>query len=103
MDRVGRLARQHLDEPPVGGLVRALPDVLGVDLGRVVLAEGGLDASLRLRGVAGLHRVLGDEGHASAGPLGRERSCEPGSSAADHEHVEGHGRRHGRGILPLLC
>src|SRR5207244_13482716 len=46
VDRAGRLGRQHLDEPPVGRLVRAPPDVLGVQLGRVVLAKGGLDSPL---------------------------------------------------------
>ena len=33
VNRARRLARQHLDEPAVGRLVRALPDVLGVLLG----------------------------------------------------------------------
>ena len=61
VDRAGRLARQDLDEPPVGGLVRALPDVLGVLLRRVVVAERGLDPALRLRRVAGLQRALGGE------------------------------------------
>src|SRR5207244_11016647 len=60
VDRARRLARQHLDEPALGGSVRALPDVLGMLLRRVVLAEGGLDSSLRLGGVARLERSLGD-------------------------------------------
>ncbi len=34
-----RLRRQHLDEPPVGGLVRGAQDVLGVPLGRVVVGR----------------------------------------------------------------
>ena len=58
VDGAGRLGGEHLDEPPVGGLVRALPDVLGVLLGRVVLAERGLDPALRLRRVARLERAL---------------------------------------------
>src|SRR5205823_7274505 len=53
-----RLRSEDLDELHVRGLVRALPDVLRVLLGRVVLAKGGLDAALRLRGVAGLERAL---------------------------------------------
>src|SRR5436305_6685834 len=43
-DRSRSLGREHLDEPHVGGLVRAAPDVLRVQLGRVVGADGGLDA-----------------------------------------------------------
>ena len=35
VDRARRLAGQDLDQPPVGGLVRGAPDVLGVLLGRV--------------------------------------------------------------------
>src|SRR6266576_4257174 len=61
VDRTRRLTCQQLDEPAVGGLVRALPDVLGVLLGRVVAAEGGLDPALRLRRRAGLQRALGGE------------------------------------------
>src|SRR5213592_1661043 len=61
VDRTQGLTCQHLDEPAVGGLVRALPDVLGVLLGRVVVAEGGLDPALGLGGVARLERPLGHE------------------------------------------
>src|SRR5581483_7510512 len=46
VDRRGRFGRQHLDEPQVGRLVRAAPDVLRVALRRVLLAERGLDAAL---------------------------------------------------------
>ena len=88
VDRARRLAGQHLDESPVGGLVRAAPDVLRVLLGRVVVAERGLDAALRLRRVAGLDGVLRDEPDARAGPIGRDGGGEAGGAAADHEHVE---------------
>src|ERR671937_2815057 len=38
MDGAGRLARQHLDEPPVGGLVARPPHILGVLLAPLALA-----------------------------------------------------------------
>src|SRR5712691_5244249 len=72
VDRARRLTRQHLDEPPVGGLVRALPDILGMLFRRVVVAEGGLDTALRLRRVAGLQRPLGGEGDAGARAVRRD-------------------------------
>src|SRR5206468_12347645 len=59
VDRRRGLARQQLDEPQVRRLVARAPDVLRVPSGRVVLAERGLDAALRLRGVTGLDRALG--------------------------------------------
>src|SRR5439155_9780618 len=46
-DRPGSLGRQHLDQVAIGRLVRTLPDVRGVLLGRVVVAEGSLDPTLR--------------------------------------------------------
>ena len=88
VNRVRRLARQHLDEPAVGGLVRALPDILGVLLGRVVVTEGGLDPSLGLRRVAGLDGVFCHQGDACSHTLRRDRCCQAGSAASDHEHVE---------------
>ena len=99
VDRARRLAGQHLDESPVGGLVRALPDVLGMLLGRVVVAERGLDAALRLRRVAGLDRVLRDEPDACSGPIGGHGGGEARGAAADHEHVEFEGRGH-RATIP---
>ena len=101
VDRVGRLGGEDLDEPQVGGLVRARPDVLGVLLGRVVLAERGLDAALRLRRVARLERALRRERDARAGALGRDGRGEAGGPAADHEHVEGRERSQAE-ILPGL-
>ncbi len=61
----GSLRRENLDETEVGGLVGARPDVGRMLLRRVVLAEGGLDAALRLRGVAGLERALRHERYPS--------------------------------------
>src|SRR5712691_6945984 len=95
-DRGGRLRGQDLDEAAIGRLVRALPDVLGVLLGRVVLAHRRLDAALGLGGVAGLERALRRDGDARARALGAERGRQPGGAGADHEHVEmgtcGHSR-----------
>src|SRR5579859_1755228 len=88
VDRRRRLRREDLDELHVRRLVRARPDVLRVLLGGVVLAEGGLDAALRLRGVAGLDRALRRERDAGSGLLGGDRGGEAGGPAADHEHVE---------------
>ena len=88
VDRGRRLFGEHLDEPTVGRLVRALPDVLRVLIGRVVVAERSLDPALRLRGVAGLERALGHERDARTGLLGGDRSREPGGAASDHEHVD---------------
>ena len=97
VDRARGLARQHLDESAVSRLVRALPDVLAVLLGRVVVAEGRLDAALRLGRVAGLERSLGDETYARVGLSGGHGSGQPGGAAPDDEHVEcvplGHDRR----------
>ena len=70
VDRVGRLARQDLDEAAVGGLVGGAPDVLGVLLGRVLGAERGLDPALRLRGVVRLQRALRRDGDPRARALG---------------------------------
>ena len=97
VDRVARVAGEHLDEPHVGALVGAAPDVRRVLLGRVVLAERGLDPALRLGGVAGLDRALGREPDARARALCGHRCGEAGGAAADHEHVEG-GRGHGARI-----
>src|ERR1043165_5570792 len=84
----GSLAGQPLDEPAVGGLVRALPDVFRVLFGGVVVAERSLDPSLRLRRVAGLERSFGHERDARIGLLGGDGSRETGGAASDHEHVD---------------
>ena len=89
VDRALRVAGQHLDEPHVRRLVRALPDVRGVLLGRVLLAERRLDPALRLRGVARLERALGRDRDLRPGAVGGDGGGEPGGAAADHEHVEG--------------
>jgi hypothetical protein len=103
VDRAPRVAGEDLDEAHVGALVRALPDVCGVLLGGVVVAEGGLDPALRLRRVAGLDRALGREADARAGSLRGHRSGEAGGPAADHEDVEGVTRGHARRIHdPLM-
>ena len=88
VDRGRRLRREHLDEPAVGRLVGRVPDVLGVLLGRVVLAERGLDAALRLGRVARLERSLRRQRDAGARALGGDGGGEAGGAAADHEHVE---------------
>ena len=72
-DRGLRLARQDVDEPHIGRLVRALPDVLGVEVGGVVVADGRLDTTLRLGRVAGLERALRHEPDARPGPFRGER------------------------------
>jgi hypothetical protein len=102
VDRALRVARQDLDELHVCGLVGALEDVGGVLLGRVVVAERRLDATLRLRRVAGLDRALRRKRDARAGTFGGHRRREPGGPAADHEHVEGGRFRHGV-RLPALA
>src|SRR5262249_14720916 len=76
VNRALGVAGQPLDETHVGGLVRALPDVLGVDLGGVVLAERGLDPALRLRRVARLERSLGRDGDACTRSVGRHAGGE---------------------------
>ena len=83
---------------PVGRLVRRLPDVLRVLLGRVVVAEGRLDTALGLRRVARLNRILGDEPDACSGPIGGHRGGKARGPAPDHEHVEFEGRGHGSTI-----
>ena len=105
VDRGRRLARQHLDERRVGRVVRRAHDVLGMDRRRVVRAERGLDASLRLGRVAGLQRRLGGEPHPCAGELRRDRGSETGGAAADHEHVEGGAVAHERhsSVDPYFC
>ena len=102
VDRLRRLRRQDLDEPPVGGLVRALPDVFGVDLGRVVVGERSLDAALRLRGVRRLEGSLRRDRHPSAGGMGAHGRGEAGGSRADDEDVDCTRRRH-RTSLPPTC
>jgi hypothetical protein len=77
VDRRRRLARQHVDETPVRGLVRAPPDVLRMLLRRVVVAERGLNAALRLRGVARLERSFRRERDPGAGALRRYGGGEP--------------------------
>src|SRR5207248_6838087 len=108
MDGRRRLRSEDLDELHVRGLVRALPDVLRVLLGGVVLAEGGLDAALGLRRIAGLERALRRDRDTGAGLRGGHGGREAGSPASDHEHVEmgwrSHGGRnltHPRLILPI--
>src|SRR5207244_4112412 len=95
VDRRPRVTREDVDERLVGGLVRGLPDVRGVLLRGVVVAEGGLDSALRLRGVVGLQRALRGERDPRARAVGGHGGREAGGAAADHEHVErgvvGHG------------
>src|SRR5205085_11089584 len=69
LDRGLRVAGEHLDEPHVGRLVARRPHVLRVLLGRVVLAERGLDAALRLGRVARLQRTFRRDRDARAGSL----------------------------------
>src|SRR5204863_4977079 len=85
MDRRGRLRREDRDEPPVCGLMTRLPDVLGMLLGRVVGAERGLDASLRLGRVARLERTFRGDGDPCPGPLSRHGRRETGRDAPDDE------------------
>ena len=76
VDRGRRFPREDLDQAPVGRLVGGLPDVLSVLLGRVVVPERGLDAALRLGGVAGLERALGRQRDSRARPLGGDCRCQ---------------------------
>ena len=69
-------------------------------LGRVVLAEGGLDAALGLGRVAGLERALGRERDARAGALGGDGGGEAGGAASDHEHVDRDGLAHDGLTIP---
>ena len=102
VDRAGGLGGEDSGELHVGRLVRAPPHILGVDLGRVVLAEGRLDPALGLGRVAGLDRALRSQRHAGAGALGGKGGREPGGAASDHEHVDGDGLAHdGRTIPPI--
>src|SRR5262249_58387369 len=87
VDRRRGLAREHGNEPAIRGLVARLPDVLGVQVGRVVLAERGLDPSLRLRRVAGLQRPLRRKADPCAGALRRNCGRKARGPAADHEYV----------------
>ena len=89
VDRGRRFGGEDLDQPPVGGLVGRLPDVLRVLLGRVVVTERRLDAALRLGRVAGLQRAFRRQRDACACALGRDGGGEARGAAADHEHVEG--------------
>src|SRR5205085_9282471 len=88
VDRGRRLGAEDLHQLPVGRLVRRLPDVLGVLLRRVVLAEIRLDPALRLRRVARLERALRRDSDARAGAVSGDGSSQPAGAAADHEHVE---------------
>src|SRR5262249_3559134 len=87
-DRARRLGGENFDELRVGRLVRALEDVGRVLLRRVVGAERGLNAPLRLRGVARLDRALRREADARAGALSGDGGSEARGSATDHEYVE---------------
>jgi hypothetical protein len=88
------VAGEHLDQAAVGGFVRAPPDVLGVELERVVLAERGLDAALSLGRVTRLERALRGDGDAGTRPLRRHAGGQAGGPAADHEHIERAPPRH---------
>ena len=99
VDRRRRLGGENLDELQVGSLVRGLPHVLGVLLGRVVSPKGGLDAALRLGGVARLQRTLARQTHARTRSGGGDGRGEARGSAADHEHVKG-GVRHDSQTIP---
>src|SRR6476620_9333607 len=66
VDRRLGLAGADVHPRPVGRLVRGLPDVLSVLLGRVVVPERRLDAALRLGRVAGLQRALRRQGDPGA-------------------------------------
>src|SRR5436190_1317941 len=99
VDGGGRLGREDLDEAAVGGLVGRLQDVLGVLLGRVVLAEGGLDAALCLGRVARLERPLGRNGDARAYGGSGDGRPQPRGATADHEHVK-RGVRHDGQTIP---
>src|SRR5262249_27728130 len=96
-----RLAGQDLDEPPVGRLVRGAPDVLRMELGRVVGGERGLDPALRLGRVAGLERSFRRQDHTCARALCRERGRETRGPAPDNEDVESHERGFYR-LMPAI-
>src|SRR5207248_11357863 len=64
----------------VGGLVRGAPHVVRVLLRRVVEAERGLDAALRLRRVVRLQGALGRERDPGAGALGGHARSEEHTS-----------------------
>jgi hypothetical protein len=100
VNRVRRLGGEDADEIHVGRLVRALPDVLGMEVRGVVLAERGLDPALRLGGVAGLEGALRGERDAPPGPLGGHRGGEAGGPAPDHEHVDSGRLGHDGGTIP---
>src|SRR5439155_20338468 len=87
VDRRRRLRGEDRGELHVRGLVRAGPDVGRMLLGRVVLAEGRLDAALRLRRVARLQRGLRSQRDARPGPLGGDGGGETRGPAADPGHV----------------
>ena len=97
VDRALRVTDEGLDEARVRGLVRRAHDVLGVQLRRVVGAEGGLDPALGLGRVVRLDRALGRERDARSGAIGGDGGSETRGTAADHEHVESR-----RGLHPRL-
>ena len=88
VDRALRVTDESLDEARIGGLVRRAHHVLGVQLGRVVGAEGRLDPALCLGRVVRLDRALGRERDARSGAIGGDGGRETRGTAADHEHVE---------------
>ena len=94
-DRGRRLGGQHLHEAWVGRVVRGAHHVLGVELGRVVLPDGGLDAPLGLGGVVRLERRLRRDRDTCPGAVGGHGGGEPARAAADHEHVDESAVRHG--------
>ena len=105
-DRSRGLLREDADEPEVGRLVRRGPDVLRVLLRGVVVADGGLDAALRLGRVRRGERTLRRERDARAGALGRNGRGKAGGAASDDEHVYleflGHDGLH-RTVRYLIC
>ena len=58
--------------------------------------------ALSLRGVARLQRRLRREGDTRSRAFGRDGCREAGSTAADHEHVEGGAWAHGRMLAQIL-
>ncbi len=82
-----RLLGQHRDRARPAEAAAGTQRVLRVQLGRVVVSDGGGDAALRKRARGRQNRAFRDEQDLGVG-RGAERAEEPGNTSADHEEVD---------------
>ena len=86
--RVGRLLGKGLDDSRVAQSVAGLKNIAGVSLGRIVLAQRGVDPALGQAGVGSKRMDLGEQRDLDASLLGGDCRAQSGRPGANHQNIE---------------